>query len=156
GKEHVVMNTRQSVRLIHSLTVLAALSGLVRADDKYEFRKEHDPDGSSKFYMGREIAKVMGHQAAGWLERPEREKEERSSKLLELLKVQPGDVIADVGAGSGYFTFALARLTGKKGKVYAVDIQPEMLQIIRQRMRLGKVKHVVPVQGTETDPKLPE
>src|SRR5437588_12421958 len=75
---------------------------------RYEFRKEHDPDGIGKFYMGREIAEVMGHLAAGWLERPEREKEEEPTRLMEALKIQPGDVVADIGAGSGYFTFRLS------------------------------------------------
>src|SRR6266403_4906752 len=72
---------------------------------RYEIREEHDRDGIGKFYMGREIAQVMGHQAADWLERPEREKEERSTKLVEVLRVQPGDAIADIGAGSGYYAF---------------------------------------------------
>src|SRR5436190_3886312 len=95
------------------------------ASSRYEFRAEHDPDGIGKFYMGREIAHVMGHQAAEWLERPEREQEERSSKLWKMLKVKEGDAVADVGAGSGYHTFKLAELVGAKGKVYAVDIQEE-------------------------------
>ena len=99
----------------------------------YELRKEHDPDGIGKFYMGREIAQVMGHEAAGWLERPEREKEEQPTKLMEALKLKPGDVVADVGAGSGYFTFRIAEVVGDKGKVLAVDIQPEMLDIIRKK-----------------------
>ena len=68
----------------------------------YEYRKDHDPDGIGKFYLGREIAQVMGHQAAAWLERPEREKEERPSKLWPMLKLKEGDIVADVGAGSGY------------------------------------------------------
>src|SRR6266446_4817090 len=90
----------------------------VRADDtakpagaapaRYEQRAEHDPNGIGKFYMGREIALVMGHQAAEWLDRPEREQEEQPTKLLEALKIKPGDVIADIGAGSGYFTFRLS------------------------------------------------
>jgi ubiquinone/menaquinone biosynthesis C-methylase UbiE len=122
---------------------------------RYEYRRVHDPDGIGKFYMGREIAQVMGHQAAGWLERPEREKEEAPSKMLAALKLKPGDVVADIGAGSGYHTFRMAKLVGDKGKVYAVDIQPEMLAIIRQRMKTGGVKNVVPVKGTITDPKLP-
>jgi protein-L-isoaspartate O-methyltransferase len=122
---------------------------------RYEFRKDHDPDGTGKFYMGREIAQVMGHLAAGWLERPEREKEEQSSKLWKMLKVKEGDVVADVGAGSGYHTFRLATMVKAKGKVYAVDIQKEMLDIIKARMKASKVTNVVPVLGTITDPKLP-
>src|SRR5437868_7820490 len=123
---------------------------------RYEFRPDHDPDGVGKFYLGREIAHVMGHQAAGWLERPEREKEERSSLLLKALRFKPGEVVADIGAGSGYFTFPIAQEVGPTGKVYAVDIQPEMLDLIRQRMRQRKVTNVLPIKGTETDPKIPD
>src|SRR5579864_2264037 len=81
-----------------------------RTPARYETRRLHDPNGIGKFYMGREIAQVMGHLGAGWLERPEREKEERPSKLLKMLAVKPGDMVADMGAGSGYFTFRLAPL----------------------------------------------
>jgi protein-L-isoaspartate O-methyltransferase len=136
-----------------------ALGAAIRADDKaqrYEYRKEHDPNGIGKFYMGREIAQVMGHLGAEWLERPEREKEEAPSKLHEILKVKEGNVVADIGAGSGYHTFRLAEKVGAKGKVYAVDIQQEMLDIIKKRMKEKKVENVVPVKGTESDPKLPE
>src|SRR5262245_30858053 len=102
---------------------------------RYEYRKLHDPDGTGKFYMGREIAQVMGHLAADWLERPEREQEEKPTKLMEALKLKPGDIVADIGAGSGYYTFRLADKVGPKGKVLAVEIQPEMLAIIRKRMK---------------------
>ncbi|HZT79405.1 MAG TPA: methyltransferase domain-containing protein [Gemmataceae bacterium] len=126
-----------------------------KAPSRYETRKEHDPNGTGKFYMGREIAQVMGHQGAGWLERPQREQEEQPGKLHKLLKIKPGEVVADIGAGSGYHTFRLSRLVGPKGKVYAVDIQPEMLAIMRQRARQLKVANVELIQGTESDPKLP-
>jgi precorrin-6B methylase 2 len=122
---------------------------------RYEYRKEHDPNGTGKFYMGREIALVMGHQGAAWLERPEREQEEEPSKLVDALQLKPGDVAADIGAGSGYLTFRLSERVGPKGKVFAVDIQPEMLKLIRQRMQARGVTNVEPVQGTITDPKLP-
>jgi precorrin-6B methylase 2 len=122
----------------------------------YEYRKDHDPDGTGKFYMGREIAQVMGHLAAGWLERPEREREEAPTKLLEALKLKPGDVVADIGAGSGYFTFRIAKEVGPKGKVLAVDIQPEMLDLIKQKMKAAKVENIEPMLGAEMDPKLPE
>jgi protein-L-isoaspartate O-methyltransferase len=122
---------------------------------RYEFRKVHDPNGTGKFYLGREIAQVMGHEAAGWLERPEREREEQPANLLKALKLKPGDAVADVGAGSGYHTFRMAPLVGPKGKVYAVDIQKEMLDIIRKRMKAAKIEHVIPVLGAESDPKLP-
>jgi len=121
----------------------------------YEFRENHDPNGIGKFYMGREIAQVMGHQAAEWLERPEREKEEQPAKLIEALKIKPGEVIADIGAGSGYYAFRLSKLAGPKGKILAVDIQPEMLAIIRKRMKEQNVTNIEPVQGTTADPKLP-
>jgi ubiquinone/menaquinone biosynthesis C-methylase UbiE len=122
---------------------------------KYEYRQDHDPDGIGKFYMGREIAQVMGHQAADWLERPEREQEEAPSLLLKLLKLKPGMVLADIGAGSGYLTFPMAKMVSPGGKVYAVDIQPEMLDIIRKRMKEKNQLNVVPVLGTIKDPKVP-
>lgn len=122
---------------------------------KYEFRREHDPNGTGKFYLGREIAQVMGHEGAGWLERPEREKEEQPAKLLPLLKLKEGEVVADIGAGSGYYTFKLAQLVGATGKVYAVDIQPEMLALIRKKMKAAKVENVIPHMGKVSDPRLP-
>jgi ubiquinone/menaquinone biosynthesis C-methylase UbiE len=125
------------------------------APPRYETRKEHDPDGTGKFYLGREIAQVMGHEAAGWLDRPERDKEEEPERLVDALKIKPGDVVADMGAGSGYFTFRLAERVGPRGKVLAVDIQPEMLTLIRQRMKARKLTNIEPIQGTESDPKLP-
>src|SRR6516162_2138359 len=93
---------------------------------RYETRIEHDRDGIGKFYLGREIAQVMGHQAADWLERGEREQEERPDLLIQALKLMPGEAAADIGAGTGYYTRRLAKLVGPKGRVYAVDIQPEM------------------------------
>ncbi|HTU16850.1 MAG TPA: methyltransferase domain-containing protein [Gemmataceae bacterium] len=122
---------------------------------RYKVGAPTDPGGTGKFYMGREIAHVMGHQGAGWLERPEREKQEQPKKLLKALEIKPGMVVADIGAGSGYHSFRLAEKVGPKGKVLAVDIQKEMLAIIRERMKKQKVENIEPVLGTENDPKLP-
>jgi ubiquinone/menaquinone biosynthesis C-methylase UbiE len=122
----------------------------------YTYNKIHDPDGIGKFYMGREIAYVMGHQAADWLERPERIKEERTDKLLKALPIKPGMTVVDLGAGSGYFTFPMAKLVGPKGKVLAVDIQKEMLDLIRKGMKNKGIPNVEPIMGTISDPKLPE
>src|SRR5687767_5789664 len=69
------------------------------AAPRYTYRANHDPDGTGKFYMGREIAQVMGHEGAEWLDRPEREVEEQPSKLVEMLRLKPGQVVADIGAG---------------------------------------------------------
>ncbi len=122
---------------------------------RYEIRKEHDPDGIGKFYMGREIAHVMGHQAADWLERAEREQEERPDLLLPALKLKPGEKAADIGAGTGYYTRRMAKLVGDKGVVYAVDIQPEMLELLTNNMAEAGIRNVKPILGTITDPKLP-
>jgi ubiquinone/menaquinone biosynthesis C-methylase UbiE len=122
---------------------------------RYEFRQEHDPNGIGKFYMGREIAHVMGHQAADWLERPEREEEEKPDVAIQSLNLKPGDSVADIGAGSGYFTRRMARLVEPKGVVYAVDIQNEMLDLLTNKMAELSITNVKPVLGTITDPKLP-
>jgi SAM-dependent methyltransferase len=142
-----------------SLGILSSVSRPQVAPGKklsrYETRDIHDPNGIGKFYMGREIAMVMGHEAAGWLERPEREKEEQPKKLLKVLDLKPGLIVADIGAGSGYHSFRMAEKVGPKGKVLAVDIQKEMLDIIRRRMEKEKVDNIKPILGTEADPKLP-
>ena len=83
---------------------------------------------------GRPIASVMGHQGAPWLERPEREAEEAPTKAITALQLRPGQTIADIGAGSGYYTMLLSAAVGPRGRVYATDIQPEMLALIRQKV----------------------
>ena len=120
----------------------------------YEFRPGSG-DGIGKWFMGREIAHFMSHQGAMWLERPEREEEEQPTVLLESLKLKPGQVVADVGAGSGYLTWRMARLVGPSGRVYATDIQPEMLAILRTNVLAHGVTNVISVLGTVEDPHLP-
>jgi ubiquinone/menaquinone biosynthesis C-methylase UbiE len=122
---------------------------------RYETRAEHDPNGIGVFYLGREIAHVMGHQAAGWLERPEREQEERTDLLIDALKLKPGDVVADIGAGTGYISQRMAKRVGETGVVYAEEIQQEMLDLIDRKMKLFHIANVKPLLGTTTDPKLP-
>jgi ubiquinone/menaquinone biosynthesis C-methylase UbiE len=122
----------------------------------YEIRAEHDPNGIGKFYMGREIAHVMGHQAANWLERPEREQEERTDLLIAAMELKPGEIVADIGAGSGYFSWRMAKAIEPKGKVLAVEIQQEMLDLLQRNMARRKVSNVVSILGTTSDPKLPE
>ena len=121
----------------------------------YETRADHDPDGVGKFYMGREIAHVMGYQGAAWLERPERIEEERPDQVVEQMKLKPADVVADIGAGTGYFSFRISRVV-KQGKVFAVDIQPEMLGVIEKRKKESKTDNVIAVKSEETDAKLPD
>jgi SAM-dependent methyltransferase len=120
----------------------------------YEQRLIHSPDGIGKFYMGREIAKVMGHTGALWLERPSREPEEQPSKLVNALNLKPDDVVADIGAGTGYMSFRIAPLL-TKGKVLAVDIQPEMLDIIEFLNKENNITNVEPILATLTNPNLP-
>ena len=122
----------------------------------YETREKHDPNGIGKFYLGREIAHVMGHMAAGWLERPEREREEEPAKAVAALELKPGMTVADVGVGTGYFAFRMAAAVGEGGKVLGVDIQPEMLKLLKEAAEKRGAKNVEGVLGTEKDPKLPE
>ena len=121
----------------------------------YETRAIHDPNGTGKFYMGREIAQVMGPGGIEWLDRREREQEEHPAQVLDALALHPGEVVADLGAGSGYFTFRMAPKVGQSGKVLAVEIQEEMLHTLRERTASMKATNVEVVKGTEVDPNLP-
>ena len=112
-------------------------------------------DGIGKIYMGREISHVMGHLAAGWLERPEREREEMPNRLIEMLKLKEGDVVADIGVGTGYIARRISRKIGKTGIVYGVEIQQEMLDILAEKMAEEGITNIKGVLGTITDPKLP-
>jgi ubiquinone/menaquinone biosynthesis C-methylase UbiE len=104
---------------------------------------------------GRPIANVMGAAGAGWLDRPERESEEHPDQALDAIGIKPGMVVADVGAGTGYMSLRMARRVGPTGKVYANDLQPEMLSKLRVNAEREKLSNVETVQGTESDPKLP-
>jgi precorrin-6B methylase 2 len=138
-------------------TAVSAAEPLVRPPEAvYVMLPQRDRDGIGKSYYGREIAQVMGHQAAAWLERPERQEEERTDLLLGALRLKPGETVADVGAGTGYFSWRMAQRVGEAGKIYAVEIQQEMLDLLMGNMRKRGVDgRVVPILGTMQDPKLP-
>jgi SAM-dependent methyltransferase len=104
---------------------------------------------------GRVIAQVMGYEGAAWLERPEREDEEQPSKAIAALDIKPGQVVADVGAGSGYYTVRLAKRVGPTGRVFATDIQQEMLDLLTKRLARERVNNVELVLATDVDPRLP-
>lgn len=126
----------------------AAVAAELKAD-VYSTR-EASADGIGKFFHGREIARVMGHPAIGWLERDEREREEAPSKAIDALDLAPTAVIADIGAGSGYYAFRISPKV-PLGKVMAVDIQPEMLDFLRKRSAELKITNVIPHLGGVED-----
>ncbi len=122
---------------------------------RYEARATHDPDGIGKFYMGREIAHVMGPGGIIWLERSERDREERPQLVLDALDIRNGSTVADLGCGSGYYAFRMSPLVGPSGKVFAVDIEPRMLEFVRERAQREAVTNIAPIQATPLDPNLP-
>lgn len=126
-----------------------------KSDSLYQQRVIHSSDGIGKFYMGREIAKVMGHTEALWLERPSRATTEKPKQVVDALNLKPTDVVADIGAGTGYFSFRISPLV-PQGKVLAVDIQPEMLDIIDFLNKENNITNVEPILGSVTDPNLLE
>lgn len=121
----------------------------------YDYRRFHRPDGTGKFYQGREIATYMKHTGAAWLERPNREVEENPSQLIEALHLQPTDVVADIGAGTGYLSFRISPRVSE-GRVLAVDIQPEMLDMLEFFKEANQAENVEPILGEPADPNLPQ
>jgi ubiquinone/menaquinone biosynthesis C-methylase UbiE len=112
-------------------------------------------DGIGKVYLGREIARVMSFHGADWLERPERAEEERPELLLSALELKAGMTVADIGAGTGYYSWRMAQRVGAGGTVYAVDIQPGMIKLLEEQMSRRGAANVKAVLGTPTDPGLP-
>ncbi|MDX1733338.1 MAG: class I SAM-dependent methyltransferase [Halioglobus sp.] len=153
GRARVPRRTLLAALRRSLLAFMLLAPGLAAQDVYVEGRASRD--GIGKFYMGREISHVMGHLGAGWLERSSREREERTDLLLAALDLQPGDVAADIGAGTGYFSLPMARSVGASGRVLAVDIQPQMLAIIERRAREEGVNNIETVLASVTDPKLP-
>ena len=135
------------------LFISICVSGLMAAQDKpaktppfgpvelpgtdalYQQLLRSNVEGIGKFYMGRQISHVMGHQGATWLERPEREREENTSEMIKSLKLNAGDQVADIGVGTGYIARRLAKVIGAEGTVFGVDIQPEMLLLLEKNMK---------------------
>lgn len=145
------MHTLKSCILLFACLSLS-LSSL--GQDRYKIRTG-DPNGINKWYMGRQIAQVMSHYGIDWLERDERAMEENTTQLLKNIDVKPGMVIADIGAGSGYHSVLLSKMVGT-GKVYAVDVEPEMIAYLNKRIKQGKLARIVPVLSTEQKVSLPE
>lgn len=121
----------------------------------YEMRESGHPDGTGRYYMGREIAEVTGVDRQEWLERPQRETEELPSRVVQALELEANDVVADIGAGTGYFTFRISPHV-PDGLVFAVDIEEDALSLIREKLQHRGVHNVRTVLGTVEDPRLPE
>lgn len=130
-----------------------------KENPRYSYRRIHDPNGIGKFYMGREIAHVMGFgfqgSGARWLERAEREREERLKLLVKSLVLKPDMTVADIGAGSGVVSLLLASQIGEDGQVLAVDIQQEMLDRLKKRAKNAGIGNIKTIKGTERSPRLP-
>jgi ubiquinone/menaquinone biosynthesis C-methylase UbiE len=140
------------VTLLSTLFLTVSLCTL--GQDRYKIRAG-DPNGINKWYMGRQIAHVMSHYGIDWLEREEREMEENTTLLLKNLAVKPGMVVADIGAGSGYHSALLSKMVGT-GKVFAVDVEPEMIAYLNARIKQEKLSRIVPILSTEQKVSLPE
>lgn len=151
-----------AVEHLHAIMIVALALGCAiatpaaQADQpasRYE-RIAASPDGIGRRYMGREIAHVMGWQGAAWLEREEREREERTDLLLPELHLEPGMTVADIGAGTGYIARRMARLVGPTGRIDAVDVQPEMIRMLRTLAAKEKLPQIRPALGSVDNVRL--
>jgi len=144
---------RHFIAALSILTFLSVALFPCRAEDK---PKEENIPPALTHYMGREIAQTMHYTGAPWLVRESREREEECSTLLKCLNLKPGMVVCDMGCGNGFYTHKISPMVGDTGKILAVDIQPEMLELLNKRAEAGKEKNIETILGTVADPKLPE
>lgn len=151
----VLQQDGQTVRAERKSPPASAPAQMPEKASPYYSTTRPSADGIGKVYMGREIAQVMGHMGAGWLERRDREAEEAPGKAIALMDLRPTDVVADIGAGTGYFSLRIAPRV-PRGKVLAEDIEPAMLNDIRRNARRAGVANIEPILGTVEDPRLPE
>ena len=152
-------------RIAARLPLLLSIAGLLiawpvraqieTADAIADSESELDSTERRGWYMGRQIAPTMSADGAEWLTRKSREREEAPHKLLRALQIRPGQHVCDFGCGNGYYTFQLALRVGPRGKIYAVDIQQRMLDLLRERAASRNIDNIAPVLATEIDPKLP-
>lgn len=140
-------------RFVHARLIVLILAGAAIAATAFTLAQGNHP------VSGRRIASVMGVQGAAWLDRPEREREEAPTKAIAALGIRAGQTVADIGAGSGYYTVRLAEVVGPGGRVFATDIQPEMLALIEKKLAQGPAKAsgaVTLLLGSPTESKLPD
>jgi ubiquinone/menaquinone biosynthesis C-methylase UbiE len=150
------MPTKNVFKILISCLIcwqIATQSSHALIQSKYYSYRQPSFDGTGKVYMGREIAQVMGHQGADWLERPDRATEEQPQKMVAALGLKSTDVVADIGAGTGYISQLIAKQV-PEGKVLAVDVQPEMIELLKQRINKDKIANIQPQLGTEKSPEL--
>ena len=145
-------------QIFNALVVAAALATGISALAQTQRYQMVTPsrDGVGKIYMGREIAGVMGWQGAAWLERDERQQEERGDLLLRELGLKQGMVVADIGAGTGYYARRMAPLVGSSGTVYATDVQPEMMKMLEDGAKKAGLTNIRPVLGSLRSVNLPD
>ena len=143
-------------RLLLGIGALTSLGVQAQKEVSRYSRIKPSADGIGVVYMGREIAAVMGWQGAAWLEREDREKEERGDLLLRELGLRMGMSVADIGAGTGYYARRMAPLVGSSGTVYAVDVQPEMIKLLTDGAKKAGLPNIKPVLGEVNNVKLPQ
>jgi len=151
----IKLRLRASAAVVVALTLALLNQPVSAATDEGHYQMvTPSRDGTGKLYMGREISHVMGHLGAGWLERPSREREERTDLLIQNMDLKATDSVVDLGAGTGYFSFPIAQQLSA-GKVLAIDIEPEMLKRIEQRKKVSGIQNIETVLASKTNPNIP-
>lgn len=150
----VLTSLRRLIPLFIAIICLGCTQTDAATSDGIYGYKQPSSDGIGKVYMGREISQVMGHQGAYWLERPSREAEERPDMAVDALGLNPTDTVADIGAGTGYMSFRMAQKV-PDGQVLAVDLQPEMIELLAEVCDEQGIANVQTIQAEEDNPHLP-